>query len=483
MNTRALESRMAIQVDYLLGIRQDIVQHLKDGNYDAIVETYRKERGLRDQIRILDEQGAIVSPRFKYAGSRILRLDDKEHSPLTRPNFPANNLFQNVVADVNNYPELADISVASTDGKNYTVQLQPRLPFLDLITLQRTYWPVRVGIIFIFSLLACYWLSRTLSNRIRRVQVAVHRMSDGDYLADDQLSKLGDDELGALAKDVAKLSTRLADSELSRKQMLSDISHELRSPLARLDVATELTRDYAPEATHYLDRIQKESGRMNELIGQIIHIQSLQLQRYNAHPEDYESVDMLALLDEIGQDVCFEFQDKHIEWRCQAASYQLDNKALTSSMAKGSYNSALMVLGNRDQLHSAFENIIRNAFIHSAPQTLVCAEIQCIRQPNQAPILKTSIIDQGGGIAEADLQRIFQPFVRLDVSRQRPKNTQDTANSNSLGKAKTSSPVGGYGLGLAIAQAIVAAHEGQIDARNRQDGLKGLVIEVSLQLR
>ena len=82
-------------------------------------------------------------------------------------------------------------------------------------------------------------------------------MSEGDYLAGDDLSQLGDDELGILAKDVAGLSNRLADSEMSRKQMLSDISHELRSPLARLEVATELTRDYAPNATHYLDRIQK----------------------------------------------------------------------------------------------------------------------------------------------------------------------------------------------------------------------------------
>ena len=140
-------------------------------------------------------------------------------------------------------------------------------------------------------------------------------MSEGDYLAGDDLSQLGDDELGILAKDVAGLSNRLADSEMSRKQMLSDISHELRSPLARLEVATELTRDYAPNATHYLDRIQKESTRMNELIGQIIHIQSLQMQRYVARPEDCESIDIAMLLDEIGQDVSFEFYDKHVEWQ------------------------------------------------------------------------------------------------------------------------------------------------------------------------
>ncbi len=457
---------MAMQVAHLITVRQDVIQALEAGDYNAVRQIYRNERSLRNQILIVDEQGIPFYYRFRSL--RFERSQDNSRGPQTvnAPNPPTDQMVQDVVPDANNYPELADKSVTTPDGYAYTVQLQPRLPLHELVALQRTHFPIRLGIILIFSILACYWFSHALSKRIRRVQFAVDRMSEGDYLVDSDLSQLGNDELGALAKDVSKLSSRLADSERSRKQMLSDISHELRSPLARLEVATELTRDYAPEATHYLDRIQKESARMNELIAQIIHIQSLELQRYSAHPEDYESVDMVMLLNEIGQDVCFEFQDKQIEWRFYSTASNTD--------------SSYFVLGNREQLHSAFENIIRNAFIHSAPSSKVSADIEMVSPKDEAATLMISIVDQGGGIAEADLERIFQPFVRLDTSRQRPKKSEPMAANKALNNTQPSRHVGGYGLGLAIAQAIVAAHNGQISARNRADGTKGLIVEVML---
>ncbi len=294
INAQALESRMAMQVAHLVTVRQEIIQTLESGDYDGVQRLYRSERGLKNQIIIVDEQGMPLSFQlgsWRGPNSELPEVLDNSAMP---PALQPNQIIQEVVPNAVNYPELQDITVAAPDGTIYTVQLQPRLPLPELIALQKSNFPVRFGIILFFSLLACYWFSRALSKRIRQVQLAVHQISAGNYRDDqaDNLSKLGDDELGALAKDVSELSNRLAESELSRKQMLSDISHELRSPLARLEVATELTRDYAPNATHYLDRIQKESARMNELIGQIIHIQSLQMQRYVAHPEQCESIDI-----------------------------------------------------------------------------------------------------------------------------------------------------------------------------------------------
>ncbi|MGM8872586.1 ATP-binding protein, partial [Psychrobacter sp. 2Y5] len=218
--------------------------------------------------------------------------------------------------------------------------------------------------------------------------------------------------------------------------------------------------DYAPNATHYLDRIQKESTRMNELIGQIIHIQSLQMQRYMVRPEDFESIDIAMLLDEIGQDVSFEFYDKHIEWRCLNNSDEASSDKILHT-----------IIGNREQLHSAFENVIRNAFIYSSSHSIVLSKIETIKLTNQTSALKISIVDQGSGIDNDNLERIFQPFVRLDASRQRPISS--TAS-------KASKQKGGYGLGLAIAQAIIAAHQGQVSARNREDGIQGLIVEIAL---
>jgi len=456
INAQALESRMAVQVANLITVRQEVIHTLESGDYDGVRQIYRNERGLRNQIIVVDEQGMPLYSRF--IPSRVRKNQPPE--ALNNPALPPNQMIQEVVPNTEDYPELQDISVTTPDGYTYTVQLQPRLPLPDLIALQRTHFPVRFGIILLLSLLACYWFSRALSTRIRRVQSKVHRMSAGDYISGDDLSRFGDDELGALAKDVSHLSNRLADSEMSRKQMLSDISHELRSPLARLEVATELTRDYAPNATHYLDRIQKESTRMNELIGQIIHIQSLQMQRYMVRPEDFESIDIVMLLDEIGQDVSFEFYDKHIEWRCLNNSDEASSDKILHT-----------IIGNREQLHSAFENVIRNAFIYSSSHSIVLSKIETIKLTNQTSALKISIVDQGSGIDNDNLERIFQPFVRLDASRQRPISS--TAS-------KASKQKGGYGLGLAIAQAIIAAHQGQVSARNREDGIQGLIVEIAL---
>jgi len=254
---------------------------------------------------------------------------------------------------------------------------------------------------------------------------------------------------------VAKLSKRLAESELARKQMLSDISHELRSPLARLDVATELTRDFAPNASRYLDRIDKESARMNELIEQIIHIQSLQMQQYTIDNIENEVVDISDIISEIGQDVCFEFQHKNVRWQWQPSHALVADASSTTDST-----TPWTVLGNQEQLHSALENVIRNAFMHTASDSTVIADIKKVEMEGNKPALQISITDEGGGIADKDLARIFQPFVRLDSARHRE--------------------TGGYGLGLAIVHAVVMAHKGQIHVYNRQDDIQGLVMQITL---
>ena len=379
---------------------------------------------------------------------------DKNDSAYEKPSFINAILHpampnREVIFDPNSRPELADITVDLPDGQTAIIQLRPHLRFADVLALQRGNFTVRLLLIILFSVLVCFWLSRTLTQRIGRVQDTVHRMIDGDYQANPQLSTLGSDELGLLAKDVAQLSTRLAESELARKQMLSDISHELRSPLARLDVATELTRDFAPDASRYLDRIDKESARMNELIEQIIHIQSLQMQQYTIDNLENDAVDMVELITEIGKDVCFEFQHENFRWQCTLPDI------LSSS--------PLTVLGNQEQMHSALENIIRTAFMHTPAESTVTAEVTKARLDNKRDAIQINITDEGGGVAEKDLERIFQPFVRLDSARHRE--------------------TGGYGLGLAIVHAVIVAHKGQINICNRKDDIQGLIVQIVLPIQ
>lgn len=473
---RALTARMEVQIEQLLIKRNELAAALQAGDFASVRQMYRDDRRLMSQIRVYNGQGAIIFPRYRdqadrQDGRQVMprapmhpmpsmpampnvaaapaldhhRSDDTASMPNnTRNPYWQSMMSQRTIADPEMRPELADKTVALPDGQSVIIQLRPHLRFADVVALQRNNFSVRLLLIIFFSVLVCVWLSRTLTQRMRRVQHAVHRMIAGDYQADTQLAKMGDDELGLLAKDVAKLSRRLAESELARKQMLSDISHELRSPLARLDVATELTRDFAPNANRYLDRIDKESARMNELIEQIIHIQSLQMQQYTTDNVENDWVDVSEIISEIGQDVCFEFQHKNVRWHWQPPTLKSTVK------------------GNQEQLHSALENVIRNAFMHTAADSTVMAEIKAAEIDGKRPAIQIRIIDEGGGVAEQDLQRIFQPFVRLDSARHR-----DT---------------GGYGLGLAIVHAVVLAHKGQIDVYNRLDGVQGLIVQIVLPI-
>lgn len=485
---KELTARMDVQIESLLIKRQEMAAALRVGDLTTVTQMYRQDRRLMNQIRVYDEQGAIIFPRYRDREDRAQeRLQNGQQSvertipPMPQPRMDNNDRPRNyndevpkkpptvlheilkpltsssaAIAEIDARPELTDISVELPDGQSVIIQLRPHLRFSDVVALQHGNFPIRLLLIIVFSVLICVWLSRTLTQRIGRVQSTVHRMIDGDYQANPALSKMGDDELGLLAKDVAHLSTRLAESELARKQMLSDISHELRSPLARLDVATELTRDFAPNANRYLDRIDKESTRMNELIEQIIHIQSLQMQQYTIDNLESDAVDLTEIISDIGQDVCFEFQHKEVHWQWQPPEGSMSTKTKN-------VKDAWTIRGNQEQLHSALENVIRNAFMHTAAGSTVIAEMKAIQTDDGRSAIQISVKDEGDGIADKDLERIFQPFVRLDSARHR-----DT---------------GGYGLGLAIVHAVVMAHKGSINAYNRQDGIKGLTVQIVLPMK
>lgn len=463
LNQRALAIKMDEQIDKLVEKREALSQALMMQNEDEVRKLYRNDRRLMSQIRVVDEKGEMLFPRYwsrngnsdgRFAGRRLnaaMKDNRRElsHHPMfeEKPPFSISHLWQplppySTISDMDSRPELADKTITLPNGQLRIIQLRPHLLFKDVIELQRGNMPVRLAMLVIFGGLVCFWLSQTMTHRIRRVQNSVHRLLVGDYANNSNLEKLGDDELGRLAKDVAQLSKRLNDSERARKQMLSDISHELRSPLARLEVATELTRDFAPNAGRYLDRIDKESARMNDLIEQIIRIQSLQMQQYSLDDRDREPVDITQMISDIGQDVCFEFQQKQIAWQWQPPPFDG------------------IVMGDFDQLRSAFENIIRNAFMHTPNDLAIKVGLNKISDNKTRHQWQITVTDSGSGIDEADLARIFQPFVRLDSARQRQ--------------------TGGYGLGLAITHAVVTAHGGEVCVYNRKDGASGLVVEVRL---
>ena len=282
----------------------------------------------------------------------------------------------------------------------------------------------------------CFYLAWYITHPIQQLQIATRQLASGDLST--RITKIMGrrrDEIADLGKDFDHMAVQLQNLLLSQKQLLSDISHELRSPLARLHVALGLTRQkMEPNAHTELDRIEHEVVRLDDLIGQVLTLSRLDSD--NAYKkEDY--VDIAVLLEEIVKDADFE-----------AKSTQR-SVVLTTQQT-------WTIQANAELLYRALENIIRNAIRYTPENTNVTVSLQAHK--TQANIIQIIVRDHGAGIPEAQLSSIFEPFIRLSSSRNR----------------KT----GGYGLGLAIAQRAVHFHNGTITATNQTTG--GLCVTVLL---
>lgn len=290
----------------------------------------------------------------------------------------------------------------------------------------------RGNIIFRFSIailiggFICYLLSLYLLRPIRILQRAARKLGQGEFQTRvGALLGHRKDEIGELAHDFDEMATRLESLVLSKQQLLQDISHELRSPLARLSVALEIARDKSPSVEKELTRIAYETDKLNELIRQILSLASLDASQNEI---TFEIVDIVKLVQSIVSDANYEIQHRVRPIRlntpktCEAEIYY-------------------------PLLRSAIENIIRNA-LRYAPENQA---IQVTVLSNDKDI-QISIEDSGPGIPEEKLSQVFDAFFRVDDSR-----TERT---------------GGFGLGLAIAKRAILLHHGTIYAENLpQSGL------------
>lgn len=336
-------------------------------------------------------------------------------------------------------PQVLRDSRASSDGKHrYTVVLGlppgprvfigPRgLPFTGLI----------IGVLS--SGLICYLLSWYLTKPIVQLRTAARQIAAGDLTARAGAPSLARrDEVAGLMRDFDAMAERLETLLKAQSRLLNDISHELRSPLARLNVALGLARQRAgAESSDMLDRIELEAARLNELIGRILTLARL---------EDGEQLvpQTPVPLDEIVQSVSEDAEFEAQERRCH----------VRTSIAPGPWQ----VRGNASLLHSAVENVVRNAIRYTQEGSAVDIELKSELRNSREAVLRVS--DSGPGVPGDALGKLFEPFYRLDDARGRQ--------------------TGGVGLGLAITERAVRFHGGKVSASNRPEG--GLVIEIRLPL-
>lgn len=287
----------------------------------------------------------------------------------------------------------------------------------------------------VVSGVVCFALARYLASPLRQVRDVSYRLAAGDLQARAGPSVgVRRDEIGDLVRDFDRMASRIEALVHAQNQLLSDISHELRSPLARLNVALELARRKAgPDAQVDLDRLESEAVRMNELIGRVLALARAESPDA-AHP--FESVDLADLLQLVADDAEYEAQQ-------QGKSVRLDLQARP------------VIRGDAELLASAVDNVVRNAVRHTPAGSAV--DISLGQHDGSVQV---RVRDHGPGVPAAELERIFMPFHRVDAGRHRE--------------------AGGYGLGLAIARRAVALHKGVIVAAAAEGG--GLEITIRLPL-
>jgi len=313
---------------------------------------------------------------------------------------------------------------AAEDGRYWFISIAPRPKVSSwFLTPEHIFWLAA-------TLLLCYWLALHLTSPVRALQKAVERFGHGDLSA--RVNSTRRDELGQLAGAFDRMARRIETLLAAERRLLLDISHELRSPLARLGVAVELARS-GDDTESALNRIQKESDRLNALVGQL-----LQVTRAEGDPNSLRRDPVR--LDRLVQQLV---DDSRIEASAHGCGLQYQPLE------------PVTVAGDPELLRRAVENVIRNAIRYSPRESDV--EVRLARNNGKAIV---DVRDYGPGVPEEALPRLFDAFYRVESDRDRAS--------------------GGIGLGLSIARRAIELHKGSIRAKNAKPGLE---VEMELPVK
>lgn len=284
----------------------------------------------------------------------------------------------------------------------------------------------------VVSLIFAALLAAYVSRPIQRLRQALQAGAKGE-LTPGLSAAMGKrrDELADLGQDFDRMAQHLAQLMEGQRRLLHDVSHELRSPLARLNAIIGLARQQPDSTEECLTRLERESRRMDRLLSELLTLSRLES---GMEKPATESVSISELLDDVLADAALELEQAG----CRV-ELKRDEKA--------------WVQGDPEMLHRVFDNLLRNALSHAAAGAWL--GISVTQEANEIVI---RFEDGGPGVPETELEQLFIPFYR---------------GSNSSAK-------NGHGLGLAIARQIVGYHGGRICAANRSAG--GLCLTVTLPL-
>ncbi|MGA2741868.1 MAG: ATP-binding protein [Bryobacteraceae bacterium] len=310
--------------------------------------------------------------------------------------------------------------VASRDGA-YRLIATGRPPF--------TRWSFLpyYGLILLVVALLCWMLAVNIASPLRTLAHTVERFGRGDLSA--RVASRRRDEIGDVARAFDRMAERIETLLTAERRLLQDISHELRSPLARLSFAAELTKT-AEDRDAAAARMAKEIERLTNLVGALVEVT-----RVEGDPSSrrMEPLDLDWLVQEL-------LEASRMEADARGCSFHVET------------DGALPVRGDPELLRRALENVLRNAVRYAPEGSAIDVRLEAVA--GKAAI---SVRDYGPGVPQEMLPRIFQPFFRVDGSRD--------------------SQTGGVGLGLAIAHRAIVAHHGRITA---EDAVPGLLVRMEI---
>lgn len=330
--------------------------------------------------------------------------------------------------------------ILSTTGRAYRLAAVSDKPLSHFVVVVP--WAsltIRLVVAMVISGLICYLLSIYVTQPLRLLRLAAKSIATGKLNTRvGRFKGHSHDEIAQLSDEFDRMAEQLEDMINTKERLLQDISHELRSPLARLQIAIELGRKKSSELAEVeFSRMEMECMRLNQLIGEILQFARLD-KSINSLLEVSDS-DIAQILKKITTDANFEYGEAQARVKLTATScfLKVDERLI----------------------HRALENIIRNALRYSPSNEPVFVNLSIDNEQHQCLI---QISDFGPGVPEDQLLMIFDPFYRVDTSR-----TKKT---------------GGYGLGLSIAQKAINLHDGTITAQNRHDetGRTGLIVSIRL---
>ena len=373
----------------------------------------------------------IVRRSQQESGTQIY-LFDANNKPL---GSPGDETVRGILQDIQQKPGEDHVyrlisyhvtwgkAVTAASGKKYFFVAHLNSPSLGPV---KYFSPLRIAVSILIAGIGCYLLALYLSSPLKKLQSTVQAFAEGNL--DARVSpELGNrrDEVADLAREFDVMAERIAALISSQKRLLADISHELRSPLARLSVALELARKNSNgKAIAALDRIEQEAERLNQLVGQLLALTRLESGAERVPP------DIVPLEDLVQQVV----DDANYEAKPLRKEVHVNNLE------------HCRVRGSAELLRSAVENVVRNAVRYTAEGTAVEVSLQW--KLDKAVFI---VSDHGPGVPENELEHIFEPFYRVSEARERTS--------------------GGAGLGLSIAERTVKLHGGSILAENSKTGL------------